>query len=236
MADNMLTTCSETPLRASVLLSMLGAEFAVAVAVPKRVNDQLFPDELLHIARAVEKRQAEFGTARVCARRALAQLGIAPCPLVPNADRSPRWPSGITGSISHTHGCCAVAVTNSPHVAGVGLDLELDVPLYPELERMICRPSERLWLDDCDREKRGWLGKLFFSAKEAFYKCQYQTTRTLLDFRDVELDIDLESGRFSAVEITRHGAQWDLVRHAIGKFRCEPGLIVTTAVLNPEEQ
>jgi 4'-phosphopantetheinyl transferase EntD len=62
---------------------MLGPEFAIAVAVPTLVDDQLFPEERLYLARAVPKRRAEFGSARICARRANAEPGVdsgAPAP------------------------------------------------------------------------------------------------------------------------------------------------------------
>lgn len=201
------------------------------MATPRLQDNRLFPDELQHIARAVEKRRAEFGTARVCARRALAQLGLEPCSLVPNRDRSPRWPPGIKGSISHTKNCCAVVVTGAPDVIGLGIDIEEDAPLLAELMPMICTPEERLWISTFGRDSRGWLAKLIFSAKEAFYKCQYDVTRTLIDFQEVQLSIDLAGGAFSVSRIEREGPQWNCVRCARGKFRRESGFIVTTTLL-----
>jgi 4'-phosphopantetheinyl transferase EntD len=197
------------------------------------MNEQLFPDERQYVSRAVIKRQAEFGTARVCARRALARLGIAACSLLPNPDRSPRWPRGIVGSISHTAGCCAVAVTSSPHIAGLGLDIELDTRLDGGLEAMICTENERLWLNHANGD-RAQLGKLFFSAKEAFYKCQYTMTRSLIDFRDVELKIELGAESFSVARLTRSGGEWDRVHLVTGKFQRAAGFWITTALLPAE--
>lgn len=214
-----------------VLAAMLGPEIAVEVATPTVVKDQLFPDEQQHIARAVAKRQAEFGTARVCARRALARIGIAPCSLVPHQDRSPRWPSDVKGSISHTQGCCVVAVTRSPDVIALGVDIEEDTPLQRDLVPAICTPDEQRWVDRFDQETRGWLGKLLFSAKEAFYKCQYPLTRTIIDFHDVQLSVDLAAGAFSVANVRPNGPSWDHVRRVTGKFRRDSRFIVTTAVL-----
>jgi hypothetical protein len=45
----------------------------------------LFPEEEALVARAVDKRRREFRTARACARTALAALGVAPAPLLPDA-------------------------------------------------------------------------------------------------------------------------------------------------------
>ncbi|MEA2756998.1 MAG: hypothetical protein QOJ54_3287 [Aliidongia sp.] len=215
----------------AALAALFGPGFVAAVAVPKLVNEALFPDERRHVVRAVAKRQAEFGTARLCAREVLAQLGLPPCSLVPQADRSPCWPEGVIGSISHTEGCCAVVATLAPDVIGCGLDIERDIPLSAELESMICTVAERSWLDGQEPESRGRLGKLFFSAKEAFYKCQYRTTRTLIDFVDVELTIDLPGETFGVAGLTPEGPAWDRVRPIRGRFRWIPGFIVTAAVL-----
>jgi len=69
-----------------------------AEAVPALVDAQLHPDELAAVERAVPKRRAEFGTARLCARRALSSLGFEPAALLPHEGREPRWPPGAVGS------------------------------------------------------------------------------------------------------------------------------------------
>jgi 4'-phosphopantetheinyl transferase EntD len=216
---------------AALLAGLFGPGFAAAVAVPRMVDDALYPEERAHIARAVAKRQAEFGTARRCAREVLAQLGRPTCSLVPYADRSPRWPDGIVGSISHTEGCCAVVATAASDVIGCGLDIERDEPLSAELEPMICTPAERSWLDDRDPTARARFGKLFFSAKEAFYKCQYRTTRTLIDFHDVELAFDLDGTTFRIQRLTHGGPLWDRVGSIQGRFLWVSEFIVTAALL-----
>jgi 4'-phosphopantetheinyl transferase EntD len=213
---------------------MLGSDVAVSVAAPALVTDRLFPEERQHISRAVEKRQAEFGTARLCARQALAQLGLAPCSLVPYPDRSPRWPQGITGTISHTTGCCVAAVASVRHFAGLGCDVEMDTALERTLESTICTDRERVWLDRFSDAERGRLGKLLFSVKEAFYKCQYATTQTLIDFQDVEIEFDLNGGTFSVIKPKWTGAEWDFVNRIRGRFRREAGFLIATATLTSE--
>jgi 4'-phosphopantetheinyl transferase EntD len=228
------TEPSLDPFCPSVLRSMLGPRVAIAVAKPALVTEQLFPAERDYLARAVDKRKAEFGTGRVCARHALSMLGVAPAALVPDADRAPRWPPGILGSISHTAGCCAVAVTTTMHLAGLGLDVELDTPLDSDLEPLLCTSAEQAWLKSLDDPERERVGKLFFSAKEAFYKCQYRLTRTLLDFTDVDLEIDLMAGTFRVANLTRSGAPWDLLYRIVGRFRREAGFVISTATLGAE--
>ena len=100
-----------------------------------------------------------------------------------------------------------------------------------DLMSAICTPDEQHWVDRFDQETRGWLGKLLFSAKEAFYKCQYPVTRTVIDFHDVQLSVDLAAGEFSVAKVRPNGSSWDHVRQVAGKFRRGSRFIVTTAVL-----
>jgi 4'-phosphopantetheinyl transferase EntD len=76
---------------------------AVGQAPPAIVDAALFPEESAYLAIAVPKPRAEFGTARICARKALTQLGVAAWPLVPGPHRAPTSPPGVVGSISHAH-------------------------------------------------------------------------------------------------------------------------------------
>jgi len=210
---------------------MLGEGIEVEVAQPVPVSQGLYPEELQYIARAVSKRQAEFATARICARRALARLGVPPCALVPRPDRSPSWPSGVVGSIAHTTGCCVVAVTNAPGIIGIGLDIELDTPLEAKLERLICTDRERKRLERATPSERGYLGKLYFGAKEAFYKCQYGITGTFLEFGEVEIEFDLERECFTILLLSRQGPAWDFVDRTDGRFRRAAGFIITSVTV-----
>jgi len=206
---------------ATRLLELFGPGVIAEEAVPQLHDAELFPEERACLANAVEKRRAEFGTARVCARRALAQLGFPPQPLVPNKDRSPIWPEGVVGSITHTRGYCAVIVAQSSVHTSLGVDAEQDKALTPDLIEMICTPREREHLDDRD-------AVIFFAAKEAFYKCQYPLTQKYLGFQDVELDVDFERGTFAARIIKRdlgmEKPAW--LSQLRGRFVREHGLVL----------
>lgn len=210
---------------------LLGPGFAVACREPRLVDRHLFREERAYAAQAVAKRRAEFGTARVCAREALAELGIAPVPLVPRVDRSPTWPRGVTGSISHMPGWCVAAVTARPDVAGVGLDLEQDTPLEPDLEALVCTPGERRILGELGDGRRGPAAKLIFSAKEALYKCQYPATGLVLDFQDVELEVDFARGIFRLSSVTGDASLRQRLLRIEGRFLRTGALIATTALL-----
>ncbi|WP_257165480.1 4'-phosphopantetheinyl transferase [Bradyrhizobium sp. SRS-191] len=158
----------------------------------------LFPEERAFIRAAVPKRRAEFATARILARKALGTLGAVPIPLVPRPDRAPTWPSGYTGSISHCDNFCAVVVARSRDVVSLGLDVENRRELDRTMQELVLTPAERQWAAVQPEALRPTLPILIFSAKEAFYKCQYPVTRGFLDFQDVELAIDWMSGTYTA--------------------------------------
>ncbi len=214
-----------------MLDALLGDRFAVAAAAPVLVDDALFAVERRHVAQAVAKRRAEFGTVRVCARRALAELGIAPCPLVPAPDGSPQWPAGIVGSLSHTDELCAAAVTGNAGVRAVGIDVERDAVLDMELEEMVCTAAERDWIRRQDPDWHGRLGTLFFSAKEAFYKCQHALTKATLDFADVELEVSWREGEFRVARLAAAFAPVFRSAAFSGRFGYAAGHITTVAVL-----
>ena len=156
---------------------------------------ELVAEELDDVGASVEKRRFEYASGRACAHRALARLGFARAPLKSGPDRAPLWPAGAVGSISHTAGWCAAAVARASEVAALGIDLEPDEPLEPSLWRLVATDREQSQLERAPASSRGHQARLLFVAKEAFYKCQYPTTRTLLDFRDVECELDGDAFR-----------------------------------------
>jgi len=94
------------------------------------------------------------------------------------------------------HRVCGVAVARSELVQSVGLDVEQDRQLDPALVESVCTPSE--WRALAVRGRPHQDAIVYFSAKEAFYKCQFPLTRVFLGFHDVELTVDFESGTFRA--------------------------------------
>jgi 4'-phosphopantetheinyl transferase EntD len=64
----------------------------------------LYPQEADAVARAVPKRQREYATVRLCARRAMSELGVEPVPLLAGRRGAPQWPSGVIGSLTHCDG------------------------------------------------------------------------------------------------------------------------------------
>jgi 4'-phosphopantetheinyl transferase EntD len=179
------------------LAALLPAGVAVETAIPGDDCGPALPAELAAVAKAVPARRAEFLLGRALARAALRRIGVEAGEIPARPDRSPEWPADVVGSISHTRALCAVAVARRGAIVSLGLDLEQHAPLEPELWRRVLTPDEQAWIRRAPPAEQGGLAKLVFSAKEAFYKCQYPLTARFLDFLDVELELDVAERRFS---------------------------------------
>ena len=81
--------------------ALLPAKVAVATADPAAPASGLTPDETRQIGKAIDKRQREFAAGRRAGRSALAAVGALNAEIPRAEDRSPVWPDGFTGSISH---------------------------------------------------------------------------------------------------------------------------------------
>jgi 4'-phosphopantetheinyl transferase EntD len=147
----------------------------------------LLPAEAGFLGRSVPKRAQEFAAGRLCARRALAELGIIDIPIEMAADRRPLWPAAVVGSITHTDEFCAAVVAERSILAAVGIDSEDAARVKPELWKSICVAEEIDWLASLPEAERAAGAALIFSAKEAFYKCQYPLTEQFLGFRDAHV-------------------------------------------------
>lgn len=196
----------------------------------------LLPEEEAFIERAVQKRRREFTAGRSCARLALARLGIEGFALRAAEDRSPIWPPGVVGSITHSGTYCAVAVARAGRIASLGIDAESAEPLKPPLRRFVCTEREQRAHEALPAAPGGtdW-AKLTFSAKEAFYKCYYPLARHFLDFKDVELDLRPDEGTFHARIIAESAPSAGGVRGFGGSFATDGEYVFTSAVLTADE-
>jgi 4'-phosphopantetheinyl transferase EntD len=105
------------------------------------------------------------------------------------ADRRPLWPQSVVGSITHTDDFCAAVVAECSCLAAVGIDSEGAARVKPELWTSICVAEEIDWLNSLPTAERDGGASLLFSAKEAFYKCQYPLTGQFLGFRDARVQV-----------------------------------------------
>jgi 4'-phosphopantetheinyl transferase EntD len=147
----------------------------------------------------VASRRREFAAGRVCARNLLARIGIEPVAILSACDRSPLWPSGAIGSISHDRKFCAVAVARADRVSAIGIDIEPDEPLEEDLWPQLFLAAELERLASCSRHTRGNVARVLFSAKECVYKGTRALVRATLGFQDVEIVLAPGGDRFRAL-------------------------------------
>jgi 4'-phosphopantetheinyl transferase EntD len=177
---------------ATPALSILGRLLPASVAVVE--TDSLPPDELHEEERGLlsttrPRRRAEFLSGRVCARRALATLGIHDFALLRDEHRAPIWPKDVTGSLTHTANYTAAAVARRADVPALGIDVERVGRLGQVRWPLVFTSAEIECLRGSPSEQRDGLAAALFSAKEAYYKCRYQVTHGPLGFHDVEIQL-----------------------------------------------
>ncbi|MEQ8293375.1 MAG: 4'-phosphopantetheinyl transferase superfamily protein [Roseovarius sp.] len=208
----------------------IAALFAPAVSValtdPAAEHDAPFAEEETTLARANDKRRREFRAGRTAAREAMQEMGLPPLAIPADETRAPVWPEPVTGSITHNETLCIAVIAERRNVPGIGVDIEEATPLDPELFPDICTLPERAWLSLQTEETRGMLAKLIFSAKECAYKCQFPLSRTFLEFHDLEITADLETGQFEATYL-RSVPGFERGARLYGRYMVTRGQIIT---------
>jgi 4'-phosphopantetheinyl transferase EntD len=164
--------------------------------------------------RAVPRRRAEFATGRWCARQALAQLHLAPGPIVVGPWRNPVWPDQLTGSISHTTDVCAAVVAHRTTWKAIGIDLldrESAARLPVDAGRLLAHPHDA---DPPPSTLPVWVPPLVlqFSAKEAAIKALSPMLQRVIDFPELRVQFD-ESTFTAALDAgdTRVVGWWTIV-------------------------
>lgn len=194
----------------------------------------LFPEETEAIARAVDKRRREFTTARACAREALARLGFEPVAIARGPGGAPRWPDGVTGSITHCSGYRACAVARTRDADSIGIDAEPNEATPDGVLRTVSGDAERAHLAGLPAARPGihW-DRLLFSAKESVYKAWYPLTGRWLGFEDASISIDPARETFTArLRVPGpviNGRRRDVFE---GRWIMREGLIATAVVIS----
>ena len=203
------------------LRSQLPPGSAAALRAVGAPGASLFPAEAALIPRAGDKRRREFAAGRAAARAALLAIGFPPAPLLSYPEGDPVWPAGVVGSIAHSDQWALAVVAAADRLSGLGVDLESDAPLPPDLAAAICRAEERA----ASRDLVGGVdaAKLRFVAKEAFIKAVFPSGRRPIPFEAVSVELMPEGFRARQVDGHESGA---------GVFRCADGLICALCALS----
>ncbi len=194
----------------------------------------LAPAEQAPTAAMDQNRLLEFAHGRMHARIALARLGLRGA-VVPMAhDRSPIWPPGFTGSISHvgadrasgSDGQVIAVVARLSDCAGIGLDLERTGMLSPEHWNSFLTASEMESMALRPVAQRSTLVHGLWSAKEAVMKA----LRRALDPQDLEVSLDDDARTFS-VRCRPADADARTLRALVqGRLATAPGWVAALAM------
>lgn len=170
---------------------------------------------------ASPKRQAEYVAGRFAAMVALKQAGYTGAGEVSiNPDRSPLWPEGFVGSITHTPGYVAAAVAGKDRVLALGMDSEN--PMTPEVaskvKSRIATENELQWIPGCGLSFEHAL-TLIFSAKESLYKALFPLVGRFFGFQDAQVtEVDFASGTLKLVLQRELSTEWREGRSFLCRF------------------
>ncbi|ORM54814.1 4-phosphopantetheinyl transferase [Pantoea conspicua] len=166
---------------------------AVAWGIP-------LPDRL---ARAVNKRRAEYLASRQLARTVMARLGIDDFILTNGPDRSPCWPDGVQASLSHSAGMVALAVTRQPICIGVDVEQLMSEATANETAELLMTSQEQQRLRALPIGFNA-AATLLFSLKESLYKALWPQLHQPMDFQQAVLEtVDLSRQR-ATLRLTEH--------------------------------
>ena len=147
--------------------------FALVTSGDRGTKDDLEAGEVACFAREPEESLESSAAGRRCARSALAAIGQPRAAILRDGAGAPRWPVGVSGSISHAEGMACALVGS--RLGPIGVDVErLDRRVRSRAWRAILRPEEIC---------AGHLERLVvFSLKEAFFKMCFPRLRRFFWF------------------------------------------------------
>lgn len=167
-------------------------------------TDFLSDQDLQACANMVQTRRLEFLTGRLCAAEALTGVDHPHIRVGRQPDRSPRWPNGTVGSISHSHGLCWAAAALTSDYRALGIDLELIRCLTPEVRSVILTNQDLAHVAQLrERDPHCPWELIMFSAKESTYKVWQPLTSRWLGYQDAHITILPERGEFTVSILDR---------------------------------
>ena len=180
------------------------------------------------------KRENEYRISRQCARQALSQIDPAMSSVIiaSNPDRSPLWPEGYVGSITHTDGYVAVVVALSRDVRAIGIDSEkrMSVETVKEIKDLVASKMEQALCTDMSQEQLFYT--LIFSAKESVFKALYPTVKHMFDFTDVQLlRLDMIARVFRVILLADLCEEFPKGTEIEGRFEVSGGYVNTSVIM-----
>jgi hypothetical protein len=169
---------------------MLGPIDRTAPALTRGENES--------VGNVTSVRLLELKTGRHFAKQALAAFGINDVELPVGSDRSPAWPERTTGSISHARHCsggyCVVAVGLTTQFESIGIDIEYQRALPPEIWSTFLTSREFRQVRALDVRDQGESALSRWCVKE----CVIKAARRQLDPLTIETEGTSISGQWRA--------------------------------------
>lgn len=144
------------------------------------------------------ERQDEYLSGRRCVHQIISSAKLPTLPVLRMENRSPAWPLGLVGSITHGASVAAALIAQPHHqIIGIGIDLEdLTREIRSNITRHVLTPWEiQKWAPQNKQVNRET--RMIFSIKEAIYKCFQPIHGIRLGFKDAEV-LEMEEGEFTA--------------------------------------
>lgn len=164
-------------------------------------RDTLFLDYMIsfteRLSTAVIKRRAEYLAGRIAAKRLLKKEGVI-CPVGMQSDRSPQWPLGWTGSITHSDKYAISIIAPKSEGVFLGVDMEKFNPkVIKKTAEIFLTSTEKKTLESTGLEFHIAL-LITFSAKESLFKALYPLTGNYFGFDAARiLEIEEKSQTFT---------------------------------------
>lgn len=144
-----------------------------------------------------QARRDSFSSGRYCVRAAQAELAI-PAQQIERIERTPIWPNGCIGSISHSASIAVAALSTS--LTGIGVDIERQGRVTEKIWPKIFTAEEALWLETAP----AFCADLMFSAKEAGYKAIYPLGQRFIGFHEARIELDMPRQQFRIKYLGSH--------------------------------
>lgn len=212
------------PLSGAVLQAALPNHSDELLVVPQRVLDRCQCQ--VAFSRMVEHRAREYVLSRWCTDTLLSGLQAQQTFVGSNEDRSPKWPIGFVGSITHTPWLVAAAVAPATAVARLGVDAEpvLSSSALTDVVQQCLVDTEIALAQSLTGLHFDEVVTLIFAAKEAFYKYAYPSALCFLNFTDAAVvGIDQDSGRVRLRLLRRWSEFFHDGYQAVGRYRFGAG-------------
>jgi hypothetical protein len=202
----------------------------VCVAAGQALTTPLTAGERASLGTVDAFRAREFESGRAYAKSALRMLGVHGVDLPIGPRRSPVWPIGVVGSITHVQRddggmYAAAAVAHAKAILAMGIDFEMADGLPPHVWPHVLTKRELARILTFPVGTRRREAQYIWCAKEATAKIVEQPFEPTV----LEVERDLRSGDF--VASFAEGDPRRLLRDLVGRTSCLGELLIATAVL-----